>query len=340
MKIKYYVAILYIITQASNAIQTESCYNPEKIDVANDVVKIGAINHFFSKFTEPIKDSRLIPLTKNYSTVAQNENADVNIYSVFVKKINRGKNFCQKGVSIFITDESFTANPDFYNLTMGFDHIAHHRYIRYPLYYEYFREKVDPEYIRLGSCKDHKKYFACFLVSNGNPDNEHIDPLQRNFDGIIARDELFIKLSQYKFVASGGKHLNNIGRIVPAKETNAWLSDCKFIIAFENETKDGYTTEKVFQAYYAGGVPLYYGNKLYEKDLNPKSVIYANNFQNLDKMIEYIKNVDKNDKLYCDIWNERIITKNHISYKQLQQNLLEQYQQLIFPLLPNKRPKK
>jgi hypothetical protein len=54
---------------------------------------------------------------------------------------------------------------------------------------------------------------------------------------------MFHALSEYKFVASGGKGFNNLGRKIPHEETNNFLSQCKFTIAYENtKNHPGYIT--------------------------------------------------------------------------------------------------
>ena len=72
------------------------------------------------------------------------------------------------------------------------------------------------------------------------------------------RDRFFDKLSKYKRVDSGGKWRNNIGGAVENK--HLWLQDYKFNICFENSSYAGYLTEKLFDAYSAGCVPIYWGD--------------------------------------------------------------------------------
>jgi hypothetical protein len=99
-------------------------------------------------------------------------------------------------------------------------------------------------------------------IGNGKP-----------LDGIVARDRIFHKLSSYKTVESGGEHLNNIGIIVYRDEAELWLSKCKFTIVYENQSYDGYITEKVFQAYFTATIPIYYGDKTAVSDINKKAII-------------------------------------------------------------------
>ena len=215
-------------------------------------------------------------------------------------------------IKIFFTGEAIKPrNPENYDLVMGFDYIDHPNYIRVPLYYMYpiyDAHNIRTDYDR-GTCNPHKPYFACFLYSNSGEN----DP--KRFDGAMARNSLFDKLSGYKKVESGGKYRNNIGHMVSREDTMQWMSQCKFVVSYENQTYDGYMTEKPFLSYFAGAVPLYYGDKHAMQDINSKAMIFQGDFAGQDEMVEYIKKVDNDDALYCEIWNERIIVDPSKDYE-------------------------
>ena len=111
---------------------------------------------------------------------------------------------------------------------MGFDYIEHPNYIRVPLYYMYpiyNTKNITTTYDR-GRCNPHKPYFACFLYTNSGAKNP------QKFDGAMARNSLFEKLSHYKSVTSGGRYQNNIGYVVERDKTQEWMSQCKFVISY------------------------------------------------------------------------------------------------------------
>ncbi|MFV0251249.1 MAG: glycosyltransferase family 10 [Rickettsia aeschlimannii] len=168
----------------------------------------------------------------------------------------------------------------------------------------YCTNDVSTEY-KHSKYNPNKTYFACFLVSNGIEDPEN--------DGCIARNRFFHKLSLYKKVVSVGKYLNTESTIIPKEKTRAWLSKCKFVIAFENKTYEGYVTEKPFQAYLAGAVPKYYADKSYIKDVNPNLVIFAKDYSEED-LYNYIISVDKDDEKYYKIYNNKIIPNSENNY--------------------------
>ena len=74
------------------------------------------------------------------------------------------------------------------------------------------------------------------------------------------------KLSKYKRVDSGGRHLNNIGG--PVDDKLEFQKDYKFSIAFENSAFPGYLTEKLPEAVIAQTLPIYWGDKLVHRDFN------------------------------------------------------------------------
>jgi len=44
-------------------------------------------------------------------------------------------------------------------------------------------------------------------------------------------------------------------------------------------------------------------------------MIFQGDFAGQDEMVEYIKKVDNDDALYCEIWNERIIVDPSKDYE-------------------------
>jgi hypothetical protein len=285
--------------------------------------------HMFLHPEERLKEFGIINdiLTEKYNIKITDSNPDIIIDTVFDDKPLPSS----RAIKIFFTGEAVKVrNPDNYDLAMGFDYIDHPNYIRVPLYYMYplyDANNIRADYSR-GTCNPHKPYFACFLYSNGG----HSNP--KRFDGAIARNELFDKISAYKRVESGGKYQNNIGYIVPREDTMEWMSQCKFVVSYENQTYDGYMTEKPFLSYLAGSVPLYYGDRHAMEDINSKAVIFQGDFASQDDMIEYLKKVDNDDELYCQIWNQKIITDPAKNYHVVRM----QVEKILTKLLGQKLP--
>ncbi|NRB11367.1 MAG: alpha-1,3-fucosyltransferase [Rickettsiaceae bacterium] len=234
-------------------------------------------------------------------------------------------------VKLYFVGEAFRPDIEKYDLSIGFNRITHEKYMRIPLYYMYYSDKISTNFKR-EPCNPNKEYFACMLVSNpgrGKP-RAREDEGDRSFDGCVARDRAFHQISLYKRVASGGRHLNNLdGYIVPIPQTDEWLSKCKFIISYENQKYDGYVTEKPFQSYLAGAVPIYYAEDNYHLDVNPESVIFAGDYDSEEEMVEYIKKVDNDDDLYCKIYNSPMVPKEEQNYEQVKKKLGKKLYKLI-----------
>ena len=102
----------------------------------------------------------------------------------------------------------------------------------------------------------------------------------------------------------GGKYNNNVGGRVQDKIS--FLSQYKFSISMENSEADGYTSEKIFDSFLAGTIPIYCGDYMIDEFINPKSFILIRNEKDLKEKIEYIKKIDNDDKLYEKILKEKI----------------------------------
>ena len=113
------------------------------------------------------------------------------------------------------------------------------------------------------------------------------------------------KLSKYKKVDMGGKCKNNLNSNIEDKI--GFLSMYKFSISMENSNGDGYISEKIIDSFRAGTIPIYYGDYIVDEFINPKTYILINGEMDIDKKIEYIKKIDKDDKLYISLLKEKPI---------------------------------
>jgi alpha(1,3/1,4) fucosyltransferase len=187
-------------------------------------------------------------------------------------------------VKIFFTGEAVAPNFNIADYAIGFDFIEYtDRYLRWPMYRiyrEYFNtynldsiNKVD---------KNHDSKFCSFVYSNPA--------------SFTSRDEFMRRLSEYKKVDSGGKHLNNLGYFVKDKVIHE--SKYKFSIAFENVNYPGYTSEKIIDAFQAGTVPIYFGNPRINEDFISARFINVHDYNSYNEAIQAIIEVDSDDELF------------------------------------------
>lgn len=298
-----------VISYANGMISENSANNKPEI-------KVRLLNQYPNA---AIKDFRIVKdiLAESYSIkITQEDDYDIVIDGVFGRQPVTNKN----AYKIFINGEPVPSRVGGYDLSLGFDYFVHQNYLRYPLYYAAYGDLVDSKFTRVTECNPNKSHFACFLVSNA-----------ASGDGAIARGQMFHDLSTYKKVSSGGKHLNNMGRIIPSNETYDFLSQCKFIIAYESfSTYAGYMSEKLFQAYFSGSVPLYYSDIQVQSEVNKNAMISRQDFQSNQDMINYIAKVDQDDQLYCKIWNNSIINDPRRNYQEIKRQVRAKMKGIIY----------
>jgi hypothetical protein len=130
------------------------------------------------------------------------------------------------------------------------------------------------------------------------------------------RHEFFERLSKYKKVSSGGGWGNNIGYKVADKFE--FDKQHKFSLAFDNSTD--HISEKLYDAFGAHTVPIYWGNNEITKYFNPKAFVNFYDYGGVEEVIDRIKEIDHNDDLYLQMMHEPALV-NPRTYEQLQKEL-------------------
>ena len=238
-------------------------------------------------------DNYFYNLLKEEFEVEISNNPDVLFFSVFG---NQHQSYqCKK---VFYTGENVAPPLGYCDYSFSFDYLDDVRnyrlphYLLYDGYYELVRTKVIEE-----SMVNRK--FCNFVASNGNCND---------------RNSFVQELSKYKKVDSGGRFMNNIGYAVPDKRK--FQSEYKFSVAFENNAyrpqHPGYTTEKIMEPMTVNSIPIYWGNPLINKEFNQKSFVNFYDFNDINKMIEYIIELDKDDSKYLEMLNQPWFTGNSI----------------------------
>jgi len=151
-----------------------------------------------------------------------------------------------------------------------------------------------------------KTRFCCFIVSN---------------PGCWQRNNFFDILSRYKRVDSLGKYKRQLPAdiiTVPDRgDQDAYfqlLAQYKFMITFENNSLAWYNTEKIFNAFQAGTVPIYWGDPLIDRVYNPASFIWVKThddmkaqFEEFRLAIERIKELDADPVKYAKLFQEPVM---------------------------------
>lgn len=236
--------------------------------------------------------------------VVDPEKADVLFFSCFGD--NHKKYNCKK---VYYSGES--TDPPWqdcdYALTFNLDEKkqSHFRLPLWMLYIDWFKKDsqyVNPQFMFPvdGLLKNKysivdPKYF-CVAVYNRDP--------------IGNRTEFINKLSQkmpqqvYAFGESFGK--------IPYGEDKKCEVICnfKFNMCFENRSKPGYHTEKLFHAKLCGTIPVYWSADTYKLDFNQHCCLHLDNYESIDHLVDEVISLHHDKKKYAEIAKEPLFNKS------------------------------
>ena len=123
-------------------------------------------------------------------------------------------------------------------------------------------------------------------------------------------------LAQYKKVDCPGKSLNNMPSIPGDAHKALWpskldfLSHYKFTITFERPSVESYVTEKIYHAFFTGSIPIYWGCLKIAEYFNPAAFINCHDYKNFEDVVERVKEIDNNPRLYEEYRNAPIVLPN------------------------------
>lgn len=162
-------------------------------------------------------------------------------------------------VRIILSGENLRVDFNLVDYAINFDFMDFgDRYMRAPLFYTIFRPNAYSWANRSDFIAQKREKFCCILVSNGGRNR------------ILFRNLAFAKISEYKRVDSGGSWNNNVG--FKAQSKADFLREYKFNICFENASYPGYLSEKLYEAYMYGCVPIYWGDTSLRVGCKPAKV--------------------------------------------------------------------
>ena len=182
---------------------------------------------------------------------------------------------------------------DHTDLSMGFGQVQHARYLRFPYWIlTTFSPEDDAAAIRERIKQINESHFEksreCVLINKHDPAGTR----ELVYNGV--KDILDVKLA--------GQWRNNTRELWDdfGNDKEAYLRTFKFNICAENNNTKDYVTEKIFDAFIAGCIPLYYGalNDPEPGLINRNAVIFWNKEGKNEENREIIRELKQNESLY------------------------------------------
>lgn len=135
-----------------------------------------------------------------------------------------------------------------------------------------------------------KTKFACFIVTNG---------------ACKMRNKFFEMLSKSRSVDSLGRFMRNVpvdfilpDRVKDRQDYLRVIGQYKFMITFENNCLPYYSTEKIYNAFAAGTVPIYWGDPHITEQYNPAAFIHVPKHPSFgDQLSAFIRVIQRLEQL-------------------------------------------
>lgn len=254
------------------------------------------------------KDNFLVAaIPDNVAVIYDAVNPDILFYSCFGET-----HLTYDCVRVFFNGENIRPDFNICDYAIGFDYLEFEdRHLRLPLYL-WEKQHVDEVCqrrlpIRIDEMK--AREFCNFIYSNGRA-----DPV---------RDRFFHKLNAERPVHSLGRHLLNDDRLQKPKPDHSFYTKIdiarqfNFSLAFENSSTSGYTTEKIFDAFVARSIPIYWGNPRIEEEFNPKAFVNRHAFPDDESCIAYVLELAADDDRMLEMLNMPVFADGYDAYAEL-----------------------
>jgi GR25 family glycosyltransferase involved in LPS biosynthesis len=208
------------------------------------------------------------------------------------------------GPKVHFTGENTEPITEGVVLNLGFKHVDCNdgKYLRLPLWmleinwFNADAERIaNPKPLPIDRCCKvfpeeiaNKTKFCAFVVTNPRQPmrNNAFQWLTNGYKKVDSAGRLFNNMGDGLFAGLGGGG----GELIK----HEFLKNYKFSLAFENESADGYTTEKWLHAKAAGCIPIYWGDPKVERDFDMDGCIDARGVKTSAELIDLVKKVDTN----------------------------------------------
>lgn len=185
-------------------------------------------------------------------------------------------------------------------------------------------------------------YYPYYIYDNNNNLLNHIEnsylrnlaKKKNNDTSIIARHDengirtiIYDEVVKYSNIKSPGKFKKNMRKIGPScNDKFNFIRTTAYNICPENSEFEGYCTEKIFQAFEAGCIPIYWGIDKPEKYIINENYYYFVNKNNIQDIKDLFTNKNKyiaKNNLFKDTANETLKK----TYDDLKDNLIKLFKE-------------
>ena len=305
VKTKVFLCLLSIFSMTIFMLNSSSRYSvpprePDELtnfNTSKKTIRIKVTDFWHDDPTNNNPKCNVYNLLKDEYNILYTENPDFVFYSVFGQQHNKYRG-C---VKVFFTGENTAPNFNKCDYAISFSPIEFRdRHFRYgggfsEAIYKAVKARKNESLDRNLT----KRKFCNFVYKNN-----------KNLDGVNARNAFFKLLSKYKHIDSPGKVFNNMKNAIEPRYGNwrqgkiDFIKNYKFTIAFENTNTEGYTSEKLPDAFIAHSIPIYYGNSVVGMDYNKKAFIHVNDYNTFEDVVKKVIELDNDDDAYMAMLNE------------------------------------
>jgi hypothetical protein len=244
------------------------------------------------------------------------ENPDLVIFSCFGYE---HKNYNCKKLYYTAENDNYREAADF---SMTFDTFETETRIRVP-YYTYMRwawsqTSEDGDGPVYNNGMKHNIGFDTIF----NPkvlSKEELFSIKTNFCAFIQgnpkceyRNNFFHLLNSKKRVDSSGLIFNNTGTIISWDKKLDYLKHFKFAISFENQSSNGYITEKIFEPMLVQTIPIYWGSNTVSYEFNNKAIINVNELS-VEDTVDLVLKLDSDDDMYYEMYRQPFLPNNELT---------------------------
>ncbi|WP_300712291.1 glycosyltransferase family 10 [uncultured Brachyspira sp.] len=202
------------------------------------------------------------------------------------------------------------------DLSLGFDRIDENKYknyIRFPIYIfyhfnclldnkNYTKDDIKKVIDNINNSKSKKNKFASLVASH---------------DATNIRTQMYNQIIKIDYINCPSRLFHNDDTLKLNFNNNKieYLKDFKFNICPENTISEGYITEKLFDAFEAGCIPIYNGDENIELDLiNKDALLFFKKDEDNTELIKEIEKLHKDDKLFDAFQNKQKIYDSMVDY--------------------------